>query len=749
MVRIRHSARYAEKKQQAVAAVPFEEVIAKTVKVNGNVLPGMTILEHSILTGKIAEHFVNSLPERLQDLFGTDAVLAAACHDIGKVNQYFYCRIQVAVDKGDSPLCKGIIASLNLADGKNPLRYLKSAESAFNYHPGLGYITFFAITHNHYLASVIGRHHGFFKKIVFDEPLSSAGGAAWYTERQRLFHALEQIWPLTLKQDIDYLKALMWSGLVSVSDWISSSELFDKFESDDAKIAAVINANFLNSTEGLIKGLTFQDIFKDPAGQSLNPNDLQQKLSAAIAQGPGLYLVEAPMGNGKTEAALFACYKAMVNGDSRGLYFALPTRVTSNQMFWRVNDFLRSVFGDDNDKANRAFLIHGGADLFLSFAGADAGPGTSWYASGCRKMLAPFAVGTIDQALLGILHVKHAGFRLFSLAGKTVVFDEVHSYDAYTSTLLQKLIAALLEFKCTVIVLSATLTRRAVRNYFGSESFSDKEKYSYPALFYKSQTEKLNIVPLASTGSKAFKVNVVYDEEAEYKKVLQKALQGQQVLWIENNVAIAQQVYMRIRDLAQDAPIECGLLHSRFTPKHRQEKENYWLKLLGKTAQASGFVSGRILVGTQVLEQSLDIDADYLVTRLAPVDFLLQRIGRLWRFNLPERAEEGFLRKLKDFSQNGCEDIGLTGTKQLENCAISASSQDDTLPDGMVSDDLELKFTRYGADISQDILLLREIPCINDDKSVDFTLLDGNKIKLTPGFLRQKAADIRLSLIHI
>ncbi|WP_303964183.1 CRISPR-associated helicase Cas3' [Succinatimonas hippei] len=808
MVRIRPSAAYLAKSAKNIEAVPFKSFIAKTIERDKKEYPGMTIFEHAVLTGKVAQYLIKSLPKRVQDLFGDSAVLIAASHDIGKLNQYFYSRIQTIIGNEDTPLCKEIISSLNLADNKNLVKSLKFAEHAFNYHPGLSYITVYSLTHFHYLSSVVGRHHGFFKKIILDEPVSDAGGSLWYEERKKLFNELNKIWPLSLKQDINYTKALMWSGLTSVSDWIASSNLFDKFVDDDAKIDAVMKANCLNKPR-FINGLTFGRIFKDPLGKELIPNDLQKKLSNVIKQGPGLYVVEAPMGNGKTEAALYACYKAMEKGNAYGLYFALPTRITSNQIFLRVNDFLGKVL-DDESNVSQVFLIHGGADMFLSYAGSDASQGKSWYAKGSRKMLAPFAVGTIDQALLGILHVKHAGVRLFSLTGKTVVFDEVHSYDAYTSTLLQKLVSVLLEFKCTVIILSATLTRNSVCKLFGEKKVINNAVY--PALFYRSDEESIKVIPLEKGLKKDFVVNVSYDEDEEYKKVIQKALDGQQILWIENTVPKAQKVYKKLLELTVGKDIECALLHSRFIPCHRQQKENYWIDILGKKSQDKRLTKGRILIGTQVLEQSLDIDADYLVTRCAPIDFLLQRIGRLWRFNLlkraktakaeltilnirlsdaidaddvvlmgdsvfvydpyvlartacrleklihitlpddiqsliddvyEERTESGFMQKLKDYSKDGCRQIGLDGSRQLENCAVSASSMDDAVNDSNLSDDLENVFTRYRKIVSQDILLLQDLPQSNEDQSIDFVLLNGQSIKLSKDILNKKAIEFR------
>lgn len=159
------------------------------------------------------------------------------------------------------------------------------------------------------------------------------------------------------------------------------------------------------------------------------------------------------MGMGKTEAALYAAYRMLEQGKAGGIYFALPTQLTSNKIHDRVNAFLSRILLQDSLQA--PLLLHGKAWL-KTFSeqemGEDAAPGKPWFQSGKRGLLAPFAVGTIDQALMAVIRVRHSRTGLRS-CGKGRHHDEIHSYDTYTGTIIDELVALLRELKCTVIIL--------------------------------------------------------------------------------------------------------------------------------------------------------------------------------------------------------------------------------------------------------------------------------------------------------
>jgi len=362
----------------------------------------------------------------------------------------------------------------------------------------------------------------------------------------------------------------------------------------------------------------------------LHPRKIQTSLIKAI-QGPGVYVLEAPMGVGKTEAALYAAYMAMAENRATGIYFALPTKLTSDKIYERMKKFLEVIL--KNDSANsESLLLHGSAWLRKTEIGEEGEPGRSWFNSSKRGLLAPFAVGTIDQVLMAAMNVKHGFVRTFGLAGKVVILDEVHSYDGYTGTLLEELIVVLREIHCTVIILSATLTEHQRRKLlFGSKASMQNTSNAYPLISAVPVTKELCEYPVEATETTTTTVRMLEKNSEAFEETLLRAERGEQVLWIENTVNDAQEVYKYLAGRASEIGIEHGLLHSRFIKSDREKNEKKWVDLFGKEGVSTRLLKGRILVGTQVLEQSLDIDADFMVTRICPTDMLLQRIGRLWR----------------------------------------------------------------------------------------------------------------------
>lgn len=191
-----------------------------------------------------------------------------------------------------------------------------------------------------------------------------------------------------------------------------------------------------------------------------------QSLFIEQVTGPGVYILEAQMGMGKTEAALFAAYQLLAQEKATGIYFALPTQLTSNKIYDRFNAFLKQIIHAESPK--QSLLLHSGAWLLDTELGEEGRPGGSWFNQNKRGLLAPFAVGTIDQALMAVMNVKHGFVRAFGLAGKVVILDEVHSYDLYTGTLLNELVAFLRQIDCTVIILSATLSQTRREAYYNT-----------------------------------------------------------------------------------------------------------------------------------------------------------------------------------------------------------------------------------------------------------------------------------------
>ena len=349
------------------------------------------------------------------------------------------------------------------------------------------------------------------------------------------------------------------------------------------------------------------------------------------------------MGEGKTEAALLLANGAESRLGQQGIYIGLPTKATANQMFGRVRRFLDRT---RPDARSTLALAHGDADMVAEFQslvavydenGREGGVlAEEWFLSKKRTLLAEHAVGTIDQALLGVLRTRHGFVRLYGLAGKTVVLDEVHAYDTFTSTILDRLLEWLAALGTTVVLLSATLPatrRRALLSAYakglGTQSSLPSEA-RYPRIStVRHDATSATTVP-AHGASVAVEIERVDPDVARLAQAVVEALRpGGCAGWICNTVDRAQKAYAAVARIAPAMPRL--LLHARMLPEERQARERQLEALLGPEDRGANRPERCLVIGTQVLEQSLDVDFDLLVSDLAPVDLLLQRAGRLHR----------------------------------------------------------------------------------------------------------------------
>ena len=235
--------------------------------------------------------------------------------------------------------------------------------------------------------------------------------------------------------------------------------------------------------------------------------------------------------------------------------------------------------------------------------------------------------------------VKHFFVRRFALAGKVVILDEVHSYDIYTGTLITALVRELVNLRCTVIILSATLTVERRRELLAAGGIVEQESSAAYPLVSGGAAGGPAAVPIAPAWKDrqpvALRAGGIAEEEVR-QELISRAEQGQHVLWIRNTVVEAQEAFRAVASDRREGSAPVGLLHSRFPFHRRNELEKDWLERLGKNRPLDG--QGSILIATQVVEQSVDIDLDFMVTDLAPTDLLFQRLGRLWRHERPNRS---------------------------------------------------------------------------------------------------------------
>lgn len=616
--------------------------------------PGLSVYDHMVNVGCVARCIAESFPEILErfHLRSSEVGALAALHDIGKISPGFQRKCEKWLEENDLAkidrnCCWDTAMESNHGKVSHAVIQTFLAESGIDRKSAK------------YLSTVLGAHHGRLtppndRGYRSNKAISETNShIEWDGARKE---NAEMIWRHFAADGMfleitDLSPALWWlAGLTSVADWVGSDERFFPPErragDEDAASQArnALDAIGFRQTQ-FVRDLSFHDLFHDVEKPETLwvPNEMQKKTSSVV-NGPGVYVIEAPMGMGKTEASLWAAYQLLVSGQAKGIYFALPTQATSNRMHIRMKEFVRRI----SVAPNTSRLIHGNSWLMdqadgllpvATSAGAvseDARTGRDWFASVKRALLAPFGVGTIDQALLGVVAAKHFFVRHFALAGKVVILDEVHSYDLYTGTLIDKLIRTLEGLGCTVLVLSATLTgtrRRQIASH--PEEMEADVELPYPLITGRKEGKPLKPIAAAPPESQTVKVCFIAAENAA-EKAITLARNGGAVLWICNTVSAAQKQYQRFMELPQ-RDFLVGLLHSRFPFWRREELEDEWMERLGKNGKTR---CGSILVSTQVVEQSVDLDADLLITELAPTDMLLQRIGRLWRHERGKRPAD-------------------------------------------------------------------------------------------------------------
>lgn len=524
------------------------------------------------------------------------------------------------------------------------------------------------------IAKAVGGHHGTFPDLSWsDFDSRDLGDGRWTAARkdilEELAHALDviSIEPPSMPPDNEYAFYFFLAGLTSVADWIGSNRAFFRpvgtridplayrRSSRNQARAALQELGWLDWKPDSVVALTFNGLFP----QISSPRPLQLAC-VDVAKGiasPGVVVMESPMGEGKTEAALYLADTWIHSCGHQGLYVALPTQATSNQMFQRICRFLEQRY--PNQLVN-THLLHGQALLSddydelrqrakdrlatLEFTRIyDDSHGqvvaSDWFAQDKKQgLLAPFAVGTIDQALMSVLQTRHMFVRLFGLAGKVVILDEVHAYDAYMSQLLERLLSWLAAMGCPVILLSATLPRdkrrRLIQAYCGHDL--PEIEQPYPRLTIAMANEAPSSRAIATQPDRRRSLQLSWHDSAGLAAELQDLLvSGGCVAVICNTVGRAQQVYVQLRDALAGRGVDVRLFHARFPFGQRQQIETDVLNLFGPPDVQRQRPRQAVLVSTQVIEQSLDLDFDLLVTELAPLDLVLQRAGRLQRHARP------------------------------------------------------------------------------------------------------------------
>nr|WP_274706705.1 CRISPR-associated helicase Cas3' [Streptomonospora nanhaiensis] len=550
-----------------------------------------------------------------------------------------------------------------------------------------------------WVANVVGGHHGVFPQPGSAEtPLRTTqiGGAEWRTVQRELFQMITRLADVPLGLLADHVPSigsqLTCAGAVILCDWLASNEdLFHysgPWTEDYPKLAAARARDFqrlmqLEDVWRPARPASAPRLYADRFGIR-EPRDTQTAAYEVAAEmdRPGLAIIEAPTGEGKTEAALAMAEVLAARFGFNGLFFGLPTQATGNQIFDRVLDkWLQRL---PQDPLPTVGLVHGKAsrhkryhDLPLGGIGehGEATPTASQWMRGSKKaLLCPITVGTVDQLLFAGVSAPHVMLRHLALANKVVVIDEVHAYDAYMSHILHRVLHWLGQHRVPVILLSATLPpaqREAlIAAYTGSPADVPAEGYPQithvPAPLPEERAAASSFFAPSSAESPRPTARVRVAKRTEDRaadlavelrpesgagdlarlsgEIAERTAGGGCVLVLRNTVVRTQQTYEALRKFFPAN--ELTLAHARFTAADRAALDERLRTgfgppvpdaVTGEVAENQHRPARHVVVASQVAEQSLDVDFDLVVTDLAPVDLLVQRAGRLHRHRRPRR----------------------------------------------------------------------------------------------------------------
>lgn len=506
----------------------------------------------------------------------------------------------------------------------------------------------------------------------FDEDNDFAAATAFVADLIPVFFDESPVFPACSTEAIQW--ASWWlSGLAVLSDWLGSNTDFFPYQSQAMPLdqyweqakqraeRAIQQAELLSCRPS--NALTLADLIEVEPQTVPAPTPLQEMVSAwELPASPHLFILEDVTGAGKTEAAVLLAHRLMQVGQGNSVYFALPTMATANTMYERMRKVYRKLFQEAAQPS--LVLAHGAAKMSESFqesilpkapASTDEyGDGATtadahcnaWLADNRKKaLLADIGVGTIDQALMAVLPSRHQSLRLLGLIDKILLVDEVHACDDYMHELLCALLRAHASAGGSAILLSATLSqqqRQALLNAYAEGQGWSKISLqpiganSYPLIScLDSEGLREHVTDTRDSVRREVTTVFLHEQQAVDAVLANTVAQGQCACWIRNTVQDAVESYQR---LTQEHPEwQVDLFHARFALSDRIEIERRVVDRFSKNSDA-GQRCGQILIATQVVEQSLDLDFDTLISDLAPIDLLIQRAGRLRRHTRDQRG---------------------------------------------------------------------------------------------------------------
>ena len=459
-------------------------------------------------------------------------------------------------------------------------------------------------------------------------------------------------------------QATSWwlAGLAVLADWLGSNQHFFAYRVPDL----ALEDYWPLSGEQARAALHATGLAAVPATAFTSLHDLQPEVppggesplqraaaTVPIEPGPQLFVIEDLTGAGKTEAALILAQRLLASGHVQGLYFALPTMATADAMYQRVGAAYARLFEPGTPPS--LVLAHSASALSEAFRDsvlpvapdeskqpADAETASArcnaWLADNRKKaLLAQVGVGTVDQALQAVLKNRHQSLRVLGLFGKLLIVDEVHACDAYMARVLERLLTLHASAGGSALLLSASLPME-MRQRFADAWYAGRGlqgptlgEETYPLLTQvaDADTAELGVAP-RSGSARRVAVELLAEESAVLDVIEAQARAGRCVCWIRNTVRDAQEAHAQLVARGQLDPGSLHLFHARYVLGDRLAIERALVDRFGKHGGATDR-HRQVVVATQVVEQSLDLDFDVMISDLAPVDRLIQRAGRLMR----------------------------------------------------------------------------------------------------------------------
>ena len=526
---------------------------------------------------------------------------------------------------------------------------------------------------------IVVMHHGFStgcgsKKSIFDYELEQDGNLSILENLSKSNYINDVLEEVGINKNniedsilfkynkIDWSVRIILSGLLILSDWLgSNTEIFPYRIYKDREKYALEKLDKIFLKYRIRNFVDCAEFYKNVF--NFEPNSVQKEVYENVnLDKQKLFIIEAPTGIGKTEAALSIAYR-ICNREKgeRGIYIAMPTRATSNALYERFNEFLNRIIEKSDNGINNEQLVslqHSQSKLFLkNINKTNKDKLEQIYNSEKEEIertnakrflkyklsaMNPFVLGTMDYVLYICKRIKHFTMLHTTMLNHVFIFDEVHSYDVIALECLKKSLKILSAYNIPVIILSATLPNNIRKEIEESYCRGEADKCYYINGYNYNFNQKKQV----KIDFSLYKENQKNNREDIYNIINKIKEFGNKGIYgiIVNTVYRAERIYQELVESNFCSQEDITLLHSRFVNTDRTTIEKYIINnICGKNVNKRK--EFHIVISTQIMEQSIDVDFDCMFSEICPIDALIQRIGRLHRHSKNNTGRTAFLKE--------------------------------------------------------------------------------------------------------